>query len=64
MSAQIPASTTAEPVTPWPPPYTDKGRFCSRARFTTATTSSASVQRAIMTGRRSIMPLKTCRASS
>ena len=63
-STQMPASTTAEPVTPWPPPYTDSGRSCSRARFTAAATSSALLQRAISAGLRSIMPLKTLRASS
>ena len=31
-SRHTPASTTAEPVTPWPPPYTDSGRSLSRAR--------------------------------
>ena len=40
------------------------GRFCSRARFTAARRRRPSVQRAISAGLRSIIPLKTERASS
>ena len=36
----------------------------SRARFTAATTSTGLAHRAMSSGRRSIMPLKTLRASS
>ena len=64
MSIIRPSSITAAPVTLCPPPYTEIGRPWARANFTAATTSSVLPHTAISAGRRSIMALKTARASS
>ncbi len=63
-SSMIPSSQTACPLTPWPPPLTESGRPVSRASRMPATTSAAPEQRTISRGRRSIIALKTVRASS
>ncbi len=63
-SITTPPSQTANPTTPWPPPRTASGTSRSRAYRIAAITSLADRQRAMTSGRRSIIALKTLRDSS
>jgi hypothetical protein len=63
-SITMPSSQVLSPEKLWPPPRTAVTSPRSRAVFTAATTSAVLAQRAIRAGRRSIIALKTRRASS
>ena len=59
-----PPSPTALPATLCPPPRTATASPCARAKFTASITSAAPAQRAITSGRRSIIPFQMRRAPS
>ena len=63
-SITMPSSQVLSPEKLWPPQRTATASPCSRAACTAATTSAVLAQRAITAGRRSIIALKTRRASS
>ena len=63
-SITSPSSTLPRPGPLCPPPRTATRRPCLRPKLTAATTSLTSTHRAIISGRLSIMPLKSLRASS
>jgi hypothetical protein len=63
-SITIPSSQVLSPAKLWPPQRIATTSPCSRATLTAAATSAVLAQRAITAGRRSIVPLKTWRASS
>ena len=63
-SITSPSSQSARPATPWPPPRTAISSPASRAKRTAATTSAVEAHCAITAGLRSIIALKSTRASS
>ena len=63
-SSTIPPSEALWPAGLWPPLRTASSVPVSRASVMTRETSAASAARTIMAGRRSIVPMKTRRASS
>lgn len=63
-SITMPPSQVPLPAALCAPPRTAVSRWCSRAKFTAATTSVAPVQRATSAGRLSAIAFHTLRAAS
>jgi hypothetical protein len=63
-SITMPPSQVPKPATLCPPPRIAVSRWLARAKLTALITSLLSVQRTISSGRLSIIPFQTVRASS